>query len=135
METQQIHFLLIVAVCAVVLIVLVWRAEKKAQRKARRPHKKATKKVYLQPHRLESGYRKAVLGHTASSHANGVGAWESRRRRANEETRAGSSFGARRLFSDAEKDDKDSDQDLAMTTIVYEPEDAPKTFRTRRKGT
>jgi hypothetical protein len=132
LEPEKIYFLLIVACCTVVVLLLVWRAEHKHGTRLKARKKKLQKTVQLRQKRVESAHRKSEPGPTASRPAHRLGAWEARHQRAGEETREGNSFAASRLYSDDEKARDGVDRDLAMRAIEYAPEDAPRTFRTRR---
>jgi len=124
---DKIYFLLIIGVGIGAVFLLIWRAEKKHKAKVKARKKKLNRKANLH-YQHEPAHLRSVHGHSARRTAYGMGAWESRKQRAQEEIRDGNSMAARRLFSD----DESSDGDLAMGAVDYVPEDPHKTIYKRR---
>jgi len=125
---KTVFFLLIVGLAVTLLVLAVWGAEKKyrAKIKARKKKLQNKAKLHFTHHPLAS---LSVRAHEASRHAYGLGAWEARQKRAQEEIRDGTSFAADRLFSDAEDSRERSEHSLSMGKIEYTPESPPKTRR------
>ena len=124
---DKIYFLLIIGAGVGAVLLLIWSAEKKHKAKLKTRKKKLQRKANLH-YQHEPPHLRSVHGHTARRHAYGMGAWESRNQRAQEEIRDGNSIAARRLYSD----DEQRDGDLAMGAVNYVPEDPPKKISKRR---
>ena len=105
METEIIYFLVFVAVCAVSLLVLVWKLEKKHKAKLKTRKAKARKRA-LQQRRREPGRHRLFPGPTAPLTDDSLGERAKRIQPAGE-LKDGSTIAASGLFPDeAEVDER-----------------------------
>jgi hypothetical protein len=128
---DKLYFLIIIGAFAVALVSWLASKEKKHDLKTRKQKARALHQAQVFHHRLPTLHH-GLPSRTTSLPPHHIGAWEMRHQRAGEEKRHGSAITAERIFSDEETPDVEQTHGLAMPTIKYVPEDAPKVSQPRR---
>ena len=128
---DKVYFLIVIGVFAVALVSWLAKKEKRHDLKTKKQKAKALHQAQLHHRHLPTVHR-GLPSRTTSLPPHHVGAWEMRHQRAGEEIRNGSSITAERIFSDQESPEAELTHGLAMPTIQYVPEDAPKASQPRR---
>ncbi|MSQ98522.1 MAG: hypothetical protein EXR85_04395 [Xanthomonadales bacterium] len=128
---DKVYFLIFIGVLALALVSWLVKIELRRSLKAKKQKVKAHHMAQVH-HRHAPTVRHVLPSRTTSLPPRHVGAWEQRQQRAGEETRLGFAITAERIFSDEETPDVEQIHGLAMSSIKYIPEDAPKVSQARR---
>ena len=129
---EKLYFLLAIAVCALLLVGVVMRLERKHRARSKSRANRAHQKAQLH-HRYTSGSYHHIHGHaSAGGTTHHAEMWGARHRRTEEAEERGPTFTATRLFADVEKPEDSSSSDLTMTTIEFTPEELFKHSAPRR---
>ena len=128
---DKVYFLIVIGVIALALVSWLVKIERRRSLKTKKQKAKAHHMAQLH-HRHAPTVHHGLPSRTTSLPPRHVGAWEQRQQRAGEEMRHGSAITAERIFSDEETPDLEQTHGLAMPTIKYVAEDAPKASQPRR---